>query len=556
MRSRIKIVCVLSSILFLFLQLNVLFADIEQAEYKALSIANQRWGDEVKIFGSTTFYNLDNLPVVYMFAVYKNISDLPTENDILLQVTQARNERIRAEIMLQNAFEIADYHAMQQAHVLIAEGWRKMLNEEHFGTVVIDAEKSQQPVEAYSGLPLQYVAQFDARKIAADQIGRHNLQFVRFIFQGVFDYLAEYENYETKIWINLKTFDFFDDIKSFNTLNTLSEPNSTCDRSNYMKNFCTAPMAETPPFEYKIIGVPDYPNFYRMCAEHAAGNVLGYWDDRGYPLLIEGGGSNTAGHRDPDGYGWKHLCRDDLAKTMEWIPGVGTIVSNIDKGIEEYCNDSCDYSFQSVDRGWKTPASEYTFVRNEIRHAGRPFVYTLQCQGWSGLHSVTVIGYGADLIDSYRATNDPSPEIYTSPQVCYFYICHDVNSDTGTDIYLYWTSYTEACIHTVVPGSQVQLSTNNRPEFQIKDLIVSPNPFNPETQINFKLTESGDAQIWIINLLGQRIKELMSDRLLSGTHSIRWNGLDDSGQPVSSGIYFCSIRVKDYKKVVKLNLVR
>ena len=64
-----------------------------------------------------------------------------------------------------------------------------------------------------------------------------------------------------------------------------------------------------------------------------------------------------------------------------------------------------------------------------------------------------------------------------------------------------------------------------------------PNPFNPSTSIAFSLAESARVKLNIYNLKGQKVKSLLSSDMASGTHSITWNGDDDSGRGVSSGIY-------------------
>ena len=64
-----------------------------------------------------------------------------------------------------------------------------------------------------------------------------------------------------------------------------------------------------------------------------------------------------------------------------------------------------------------------------------------------------------------------------------------------------------------------------------------PNPFNPETLITFELGQNEQTRLEIFNLLGQRIRVLASGDLSAGSHQFRWNGTDDLGQLVSSGVY-------------------
>jgi len=64
-----------------------------------------------------------------------------------------------------------------------------------------------------------------------------------------------------------------------------------------------------------------------------------------------------------------------------------------------------------------------------------------------------------------------------------------------------------------------------------------PNPFNPSTTIEFTLPESGFTALSIYNISGQKVRELAADYMTAGVHSLTWDGRDDSGNAVSSGIY-------------------
>ncbi|RKY83814.1 hypothetical protein DRQ09_09485, partial [candidate division KSB1 bacterium] len=69
-----------------------------------------------------------------------------------------------------------------------------------------------------------------------------------------------------------------------------------------------------------------------------------------------------------------------------------------------------------------------------------------------------------------------------------------------------------------------------------------PNPFNSETVIKFQLPEPGRVSLIIYNLLGQKIRTLVDSYKNSGYYSIKWDGKNDTGERVSSGIYFYKIQ--------------
>jgi hypothetical protein len=69
-----------------------------------------------------------------------------------------------------------------------------------------------------------------------------------------------------------------------------------------------------------------------------------------------------------------------------------------------------------------------------------------------------------------------------------------------------------------------------------------PNPFNLSTTINFSLPEAGHAELVIFNVMGQKVRNLLSGEMTPGEHSIVWDGCDDSGVPVTTGVYFSRLR--------------
>jgi len=84
-----------------------------------------------------------------------------------------------------------------------------------------------------------------------------------------------------------------------------------------------------------------------------------------------------------------------------------------------------------------------------------------------------------------------------------------------------------------------------------------PNPFNPSTTISFETTNSHElSRIEIYNLKGEKVKQLVSEQLPAGQHSVVWDGRDDSGKSVSSGIYFYKLKTGNYEKTKKMILLK
>ena len=83
-----------------------------------------------------------------------------------------------------------------------------------------------------------------------------------------------------------------------------------------------------------------------------------------------------------------------------------------------------------------------------------------------------------------------------------------------------------------------------------------PNPFNPETKIHFQLANNSDVQLIIYDILGRKIRTLVSNHLNVGNHVVTWNGLDEDGANVASGMYIYRIEAGDFIDYRKMLLVR
>ena len=83
-----------------------------------------------------------------------------------------------------------------------------------------------------------------------------------------------------------------------------------------------------------------------------------------------------------------------------------------------------------------------------------------------------------------------------------------------------------------------------------------PNPFNPSTTIEYRLPEAGDVQLVIYNLLGQEVRTLVRESMDAGFHSVVWDGTDEFGKQVASGIYIYRMSVADFTKVQRMMLLK
>ncbi len=83
-----------------------------------------------------------------------------------------------------------------------------------------------------------------------------------------------------------------------------------------------------------------------------------------------------------------------------------------------------------------------------------------------------------------------------------------------------------------------------------------PNPFNPSTTIEFSLTHSEDIKLEIFDLLGRKVKTLLSSHLEGGLHSAVWNGSNEKGFLIPSGIYVYRLTAGSFHQSKKMILIR
>jgi hypothetical protein len=83
-----------------------------------------------------------------------------------------------------------------------------------------------------------------------------------------------------------------------------------------------------------------------------------------------------------------------------------------------------------------------------------------------------------------------------------------------------------------------------------------PNPFNPETTISFTLSNVENVEITVFNVRGQIVRRLVNDSFERGHHRVVWDGRDDSGRQVSSGIYFYKIDAGEHTAVRRMLLMK
>lgn len=83
-----------------------------------------------------------------------------------------------------------------------------------------------------------------------------------------------------------------------------------------------------------------------------------------------------------------------------------------------------------------------------------------------------------------------------------------------------------------------------------------PNPFNPTTQIKFNLPKQSEVLLKIYDMLGREVASLVNGEMNAGTHLLTWDGKDNSGNLVASGVYFYRMTAGEFVDTKKMVLVR
>ncbi len=83
-----------------------------------------------------------------------------------------------------------------------------------------------------------------------------------------------------------------------------------------------------------------------------------------------------------------------------------------------------------------------------------------------------------------------------------------------------------------------------------------PNPFNPTTNIEFQIVDLGFVSLKVYDLLGSEVKTLVNEELSNGSYKVDWNGDNEFGEKISSGIYFYRIEAEGYVNSRKMILIK
>lgn len=108
-------------------------------------------------------------------------------------------------------------------------------------------------------------------------------------------------------------------------------------------------------------------------------------------------------------------------------------------------------------------------------------------------------------------------------------------------------------LHCAAP---VSVGDDDAPRPGGLQLSVAPNPFNPRTTLHFQVTHDGIVELALFDLAGHRVRSLHQDPMRAGDHAITWNGCDDTGRALPSGVYLARVRAGADKASARLVLLK
>ncbi|MBU2625266.1 MAG: T9SS type A sorting domain-containing protein, partial [candidate division Zixibacteria bacterium] len=123
-------------------------------------------------------------------------------------------------------------------------------------------------------------------------------------------------------------------------------------------------------------------------------------------------------------------------------------------------------------------------------------------------------------------------------------------------------AYFDACnmAQNYMPGDPQEKVATHAEEQQIPfEFSLSnsyPNPFNPSCRIDYSLARSCGVEIVVYNILGQRVRTLVNDERPAGPNTVIWDGKNEQGGDVASGLYFYKMRAADFTKIQKMMLLK
>ena len=237
------------------------------------------------------------------------------------------------------------------------------------------------------------------------------------------------------------------------------------------------------------------------------------------------------------------------------MPGTKLIDTQNYIGLRSHATEGRD----ALDFAEAPPIGEYiqlSVIENEARFAGN--FKTMQGNGhdWE-LEISTTLPFAKPVEVSLHETGQ-------LPDDCQLYILdRDYNCSMPIEDHTFQVDFsTDFPVRhlKILIGSPEYARSNNEgiplTPFEYRLEQNFPNPFNSATTIGYQLARRSHVDLEIYNILGQRIRSIVDAVQNTGHHAVTWNGVDDAGNSVASGIYIYCLKTSDFSATHKLILIQ
>lgn len=236
----------------------------------------------------------------------------------------------------------------------------------------------------------------------------------------------------------------------------------------------------------------------------------------GYAILDSSGSLD-----DPDGWVWRDMVN----------PVRGTLDGTIIEDFSQYNGTSPDRFLLA---GGFNPAPGLPLRNAEFINLSRVVIWELQ-------FGSTTNSSGLVRLDTTRLTQSTLFTIITN------------QGQNAVDIPVNFVA--AQCTVGMVSTDVREVNQGQRP--QTYSLSQNyPNPFNANTQISFALPKAGKTRLEVFNILGQKVNTLVDEYMLPKSYIVNWDGRDDRGREVPSGIYFYRLRSEGFLQTKKMLMIQ
>ncbi|MCK4339511.1 MAG: T9SS type A sorting domain-containing protein [Candidatus Cloacimonetes bacterium] len=208
-----------------------------------------------------------------------------------------------------------------------------------------------------------------------------------------------------------------------------------------------------------------------------------------------------------------------------------------------------DTNAQYVVQPWDTPGNRHRFIIDSDTCTTHMFEWRENYIEFQSYYGCSSTPSSNDLIESWTYTGSDIPTPGDENPRINLWLFNGVPPSDGEDIEIIIQCF-EFTSDTIAVDNYI---VNPQPYYLYQNY---PNPFNPKTKISFSISKDNKVDISVYTIKGQKIKTLVNKLLLVGEYSIIWNGKNDSGKLVSSGIYFYKMGLENYSSTKKMILLK